>query len=160
VVVTGLVPLRRNRDFVLLQVGQALSTIGSSSSAIAYPLLVLAVTHSPPKAGLVGFARLAPYGLFGLLAAVASDRFDRRRLMLAGDAVRALALPSIVVALALDRLGFAQVAVVAFVEGSMFALFNVAEMGALRSVVAARQLPAAAAAEQARIGTVELLGPP
>jgi MFS family permease len=153
-------PLRRNRDFVLLQVGQALSTIGSSSSAIAYPLLVLSITHSAPKAGLVGFARMVPYGLFGLLAGVASDRFDRRRLMLLADTIRALALGSIVLALALDRLSFAQIAVVAFLEGAMFAVFNVAEMGALRSVVPLRQLPAAAAAEQARLGTVELLGPP
>ena len=159
-VATGVVPLRRNRDFVLLQVGQALSTVGSSSSAIAYPLLVLALTHSAPKAGIVGFARLAPYGLFGLLAGVASDRFDRKRLMLAGDAIRALALISIVVALAFDSLSFVQIVVVAFVEGTMFVFFNVAEMGALRSLVAARQLPVAAAAEQARLGTVELLGPP
>lgn len=46
-----LTPLRRNRDFVLLQVGQALSTIGSTSTQIAYPLLILAITHSPATAG-------------------------------------------------------------------------------------------------------------
>jgi hypothetical protein len=39
-----LVPLRRNRDFVLLQIGQALSTVGSEASGIAYTLLVLALT--------------------------------------------------------------------------------------------------------------------
>src|SRR2546427_6671608 len=38
------VPLRRNRDFVLLQIGQALSTVGSEASGIAYTLLVLALT--------------------------------------------------------------------------------------------------------------------
>ena len=47
-------PLRKNRDFVLLQVGQTLSTIGSESTGIAYPLLVLAITHSPVQAGVVG----------------------------------------------------------------------------------------------------------
>jgi len=52
-----LVPLRRNRDFVLLQVGQALSTVGSEASGIAYTLLVLALTGSPAKAGLAAFAR-------------------------------------------------------------------------------------------------------
>ena len=41
------VPLRKNRDFVLLQVGQTLSTIGSEATALAYPLLVLAATGSP-----------------------------------------------------------------------------------------------------------------
>jgi hypothetical protein len=154
------VPLRRNRDFLLLQVGQGLSTVGSSSSAIAYPLLVLAVTGSAPKAGVVGFARMIPYGIFGLLAGIASDRVDRKRLMVAADSVRALAVGSIVVALALHGLSFTQIVCVAFLEGTMFAVFNVAEVGALRSVVPARQLPVAAAAEQARLGTVELVGPP
>ena len=46
----------RNRDFVLLTAGQLLSTLGSQLTTIAYPLLVLVVTHSPAKAGVVGFA--------------------------------------------------------------------------------------------------------
>jgi hypothetical protein len=52
------VPLRRNRDLVLLQDGQLLASAGSESTAIAYPLLVLALTQSAAKAGLVTFARL------------------------------------------------------------------------------------------------------
>ncbi|MDX6486209.1 MAG: hypothetical protein QOF43_1362 [Gaiellaceae bacterium] len=154
------VPLRRNRDFVLLQVGQTLSTIGSESTAIAYPLLVLAITHSPVQAGVVGFARIVPWALFGFLAGAAVDRFHRKRMMLACDVVRVAAMASLVVALALDRLSFAQIAVVAFVEGTMFVLFNVAEFGALRSVVPAPQLPAAAAGEQVRYSTVGLVAPP
>jgi len=69
--VSELLPLRKNRDFVLLQVGQTLSTIGSESTGIAYPLLVLAVTHSPVQAGVVGFARVLPWALFGVLAGAA-----------------------------------------------------------------------------------------
>jgi len=153
-------PLRRNRDFLLLQAGQTLSTIGSESTAIAYPLLVLALTHSPAQAGIVGFARIVPWALFGFLAGVAADRVDRKRLMIAADVVRAAAVASIVAALALDRLGVAQVAVVAFIEGTLYVFFNLAELGALRSVVHARQLPAAAAAEQARFSTVGLVAPP
>jgi cyanate permease len=41
----------------------------------------------------------------------------------------------------------------------MFVFFNVAELGALRSVVPARQLPEAAAAEQVRYSTVSLIAP-
>ena len=153
-------PLRKNRDFVLLQTGQALSTLGSSASQIAYPLLVLALTHSPAKAGVVGFAAFAPYVAFGLLAGVAADRWNRKHVMIAMDAVRVLGMTSVVVALALDRLTFAQIAIVALVEGSAFVFFNIAEVGALRSVVPARQLPDAAAAEQARMSLVTLGGPP
>ena len=153
------VPLRRNRDFVLLQLGQGLSTLGSTSTYVAYPLLVLALTHSPPKAGVVGFANVLPYALFALLAGVAADRVDRKRLMIAMDLVRAAAMASIVAALAAGVLTFWQVAVVAFVEGSAFVFFNIAEVGALRSVVPGRQLPEAAAAEQARYAAVTVAGP-
>jgi MFS family permease len=155
-----LVPLRKNRDFVLLQVGQTLSTIGSESTGIAYPLLVLAVTHSPVQAGVVGFARVLPWALFGFLAGAAVDRFHRKRMMIISDIVRVGAVTSIVVAIALHRLSFAQIAIVAFVEGTMYVFFNIAEIGALRSVVPSRQLPAAAAAEQARFSTMIIVAPP
>jgi MFS family permease len=153
------VPLRRNRDFVLLQIGQGLSTLGSTSTYVAYPLLVLALTHSPAKAGAVGFANVLPYALFALLAGVVADRVDRKRLMIAMDLVRAAAMASIVVALAAGVLTFWQVAAVAFVEGSAFVFFNIAEVGALRSVVSGGQLPEAAAAEQSRYAAVTLAGP-
>ena len=155
-----LLPLRKNRDFVLLQVGQTLSTIGSESTGIAYPLLVLAVTHSPVQAGLVGFARILPWALFGFLAGAAVDRLPRKRMMITSDIVRVAAVTSIVVAIALHRLSFAQIAIVAFIEGTMYVFFNIAEIGALRSVVPSRQLPAAAAAEQARYSTMIIVAPP
>ena len=153
-------PLRRNRDFVLLQVGQALSTLGSESTAVAYPLLVLALTHSPLKAGIVGFCRLGPYAVVVLLAGLAVDRWDRKRLMLLSDGVRTLAMTSIVVALALGRLGYPQIVIAAALESTMFALFNIAELGTLASVVPKRQLPDAAAVEQARLSGIFLAGAP
>lgn len=102
------VPLRRNRDFVLLQAGQALSTIGSEASGLAYTLLVLALTNSPAKAGLAGFARLVPYALFALPAGVAVDRWNRKRLMIWSDIVRVVALASLGVSVASGRVTFSR----------------------------------------------------
>jgi MFS transporter len=155
-----LVPLRRNRDFVLLQVGQALSTVGSEASGIAYTLLVLALTGSPAKAGLASFARLVPYALFALPAGVASDRFNRKWLMIWADVVRVLALGSLGVSAATGHVTLLQILIVAFVEGTMFVIFNIAEIGAVRSVVPALQLQRAFATEQARMSAVYLAGPP
>ncbi len=154
------VPLRRNRDFVLLQVGQALSTVGSEASGIAYTLLVLALTGSPAKAGLAAFARLVPYALFALPAGVASDRFNRKWLMIWADVVRVLALGSLGISAATGHVTFPQILIVAFVEGTMFVIFNIAEIGAVRSVVPAAQLQRAFATEQARMSSVYLAGPP
>jgi MFS family permease len=137
-----------------------MSTIGSESTAIAYPLVVLAVTHSPAKAGIVGFARILPWALFGLLAGVAVDRLPRKAMMLTSDVVRASAVGSLAIAAAFGHLMFAHIAGVAFLEGSMYVFFNIAEIGALRSVVATEQLPTALAAEQARYSTVTIVAPP
>ena len=155
-----LVPLRRNRDFVLLQIGQALSTVGSEASGIAYLLLVLALTGSPAKAGLAAFARLIPYALFALPAGVASDRFNRKWLMIWADVVRVLALGSLGISAGTGHVTFPQILIVAFVEGTMFVIFNIAEIGAVRSVVPALQLQRAFATEQARMSSVYLAGPP
>ena len=152
-------PLWRNRDFVLLQSGQLFSTAGTQATQIAYPLLVLALTHSPSRAGVVGFASVVPYALFALFAGVAVDRWNRRMLMLTADGARIAAIGSLVAALAVDRVTFVHITIVAFVEGTAFVFFNIAEVGALRSVVPTAQLPDAAAAEQARFATVTLVGP-
>jgi MFS family permease len=145
---------------MLLQIGQLLSSAGTSSSSIAFPLLVLAITHSPAKAGIVAFARSLPSVLFALPAGLAADRWSRRRLMIAADGVRVLAIGSLAATILLDRVVFWEVVAVAFVEGSAAAVFFGAQPGALRAVVPARQLPAAAATETGRQAVVRLAGPP
>ena len=145
---------------MLLQIGQLLSSAGTSSSSIAFPLLVLAITHSPAKAGIVAFARSLPSVLFALPAGLAADRWSRRRLMIAADGVRVLAIGSLAATILLDRVVFWEVVAVAFVEGSGAAVFFGAQPGALRAVVPARQLPAAAAAETGRQAVVRIAGPP
>jgi MFS family permease len=73
----AVVPLRRNREFRLLWGGQTLSELGSQLSLVAYPLLVLAVTGSPAKAGVVGFAKTVPYAVLALPAGALADRVNR-----------------------------------------------------------------------------------
>jgi len=65
------------------------STVGTRITGVAYPLLVLALTHSPAKAGIVGFAQSLPYMLFYLPAGALVDRWNRKRVMLIADAGRA-----------------------------------------------------------------------
>jgi Transmembrane secretion effector len=154
------VPLHRNRDFVLLQLGQLLSNVGTQSAAIAYPLLVLAVTGSAAKAGFVVFARTLPLALLALPAGLAADRWSRRRLMIGGDVVRVVAVGILAATILLDRAAFWAIAVVAFVDGGGAAVFSAAQVGALRAVVPLRQLPAAAGAQTGRDAAVNLAGPP
>jgi predicted MFS family arabinose efflux permease len=154
------VPLHRNREFVLLWSGQTLSQLGSQISLVAYPLLVLAVTGSPAKAGVVGFAKTVPVAVFALPAGVLVDRANRRLVMVACDGVRALALALIPIALAFGSLPYALIVVVAFIDGSGFVVSYVAERGALRQLVAPEQLPDAVARNESRTFAAMLAGPP
>ena len=154
------VPLRRNRGFLLLQAGQLLSQLGSQTSSIAYPLLVLDLTHSPARAGLVSFARLLATALAALPAGVAADRWNRRRLMVAADVVRAVAVGGLAVLIVLDRIGFWPIPLVAFVEGAATAAFSAARAGALRAVVEPAQLPDAVSVQTGRQAATSVAGPP
>jgi len=120
--------LRRNRDFQLLWVGQAVSALGARASTIAYPLLVLALTGSPADAGLVGFAATIPYLAIQLPAGVLVDRIDRRRAMIACDAGRMLALAGVAAAVVAGHASIALIASAALVEGCLTVVFNLAEL--------------------------------
>jgi Transmembrane secretion effector len=153
-------PLRRNRDFVLLQAGQLLSAFGSNMSRIAYPLLTLAVTHSPAKAGYVGGVQFAPYLIFGLIAGVAADRFERRRLMIVSETVAAATLATLAASVLAHETRFWLILAVAFADGTAGVFTMAAQRGAFRAVVPLAQLPAAASVAQARAAAVRLAAPP
>jgi len=153
-------PLRRNRDFVLLQAGQLLSNVGTQSTAIAYPLLVLAVTHSAADAGFVAFVGSLAQVVCTLPGGLAADRWSRRRLMIAADALRLVAVGALGAAILTDHVDLSGISLVAFAEGSGAALFASAQAGALRAVVPAPQLPAAAGIQTGRQAAVRLAGPP
>ena len=151
--------LWRNRSYMLLWSGQAVSTIGTEISTVAFPLLVLFMTNSPAQAGLMGAVRALPYLFFSLPAGALVDRWDRKRVMIICDTGRAIAMGSIPVALALNHLSLAQLYIVSAVEGSLFVFFNIAEVACLPRVVSKEQLPAATAQNAATDGTAALVGP-
>lgn len=153
------VPLRRNRDFLLLQSGLLLSSAGSQMTAIAYPLLVLSLTGSAAKAGVVAFVRLFGMALFALPAGLAADHWNRKRLMIAAHAVRALAIGTLGAWIALDEIAYWAIPVVAFVEGAGAALFGAAQSGAFRAVVPTQQLPSAVAVVTGREAAVGVASP-
>jgi len=145
---------------MVLWSSQVVSTVGTRVTSIAFPLLVLTVTHSPAKAGVVGFAQTLPFLLLYLPAGAFIDRWDRKRTMIACDAGRAVALGSIAVTVALGWLSMAQVIVVALLEGSLFVLFDLAEGAALPQLVAKEQVPAAVAQNQAKTQGADVVGQP
>src|SRR5260370_30873276 len=95
--------LWRNRNYLLLWSGQVVSATGTQVSQLAFPLLVLLLTHSAAQAGLVGALRTLPYLVFSLPAGALLDRSARKRVLIICDAGRALCLGSIPCAFALGQ---------------------------------------------------------
>src|SRR5262245_47627598 len=129
-------------------------------SLIAYPLLVLSLTGSAAKAGLVGFARLLALAVFALPAGLAADHWSRRRLMIAAHGTRAVAIATLAALIVLDEITFWVIPVVAFIEGAGGAVFGAASAGAFKAVVPRAQLPAAVATVTGREAAVSLAAPP
>jgi len=149
----------RNRNFLLLWGGQAVSALGSNISTLALPLLALALTHSPAQAGFIAAAQMLPYVALSLPAGAAIDRWDRKAMMLWCDAVRGLAYVSLPLAFALGHLAPAHLYAVALVAGTGDVLFDLAQVAALPRVVPEGQVTAAYAATTAATSGASLLGP-
>lgn len=156
-------PLWRNRDFTLLWSSQVASTVGTRVTSVAYPLLVLLLTGSPTQAGIVAFAQTLPFLLLYLPGGAWVDRWDRRRTMVLCELGRSVALGSVAVTAVLAGVygvSVVQLVAVAFVEGCLFVLFDLAEGAALPRLVPADQVPTAVAWNQARTQGADLAGQP
>jgi len=69
----------RHRDYRLFYSGQLVSLLGTWLQSTVLGWVVYDITKSPAKLGLVGFASQLPPLLFGVVAGVFADRWDKRR---------------------------------------------------------------------------------
>ncbi|HWE61980.1 MAG TPA: MFS transporter [Chloroflexota bacterium] len=152
--------LWRNRDYMLLWSGQLVSSLGSGVSTIAFPLLVLALTHSAMQAGITGALAMVPYLVVSLPAGVLVDRWDRKRVMILCDSGRALALASIPIAALIGHVALIQIYLVSLAEGTFFVFFSLAQTACLPRVVPQEQLPTASAQNEGGAIATGLVAPP
>jgi MFS family permease len=68
--------------------GQSLSFVGDGLRLLSVPLLAYHLTHSALSTGTALICEIAPFSIFALVGGSLADRVDRRRLMIACDAVR------------------------------------------------------------------------
>jgi len=150
--------LWRNRDYLLLWSGQSVSMLGSSISGLAFPLLVLSLTHSPAQAGLVSALGVLPYAILGLPAGALVDRWNRKRVMIVCDGARLVAAGSIGVGVIVGHLTLLPIYLATLVSGTAFVFFSIAETSSLRHVVPVEQLPEAVSRNQVGSTACGLVG--
>jgi MFS family permease len=130
-------PLYANRNFILLWAGQFVSQMGDRLAAVAFPWLVYGSTHSAFSAGAILMIYTVPYLLFGAVAGVVIDRFNKRWLMIAADAARAGLL--LCVPLVAGH-SLPAVFVLAFLTASVGVFFDPCKLALLPDIVAATRL--------------------
>lgn len=91
--------LRQNRTYRYTWMGQVVSEIGDNFNNIAVFALAMALTHSGLVVTGIMLARAIPAVTIGPLAGVLLDRFDRQRIMIASDLVRAVVALGFILAL-------------------------------------------------------------
>ena len=156
---TSVRPLWRNTDFLLLWSGQTVSTLGSKVSQLAFPLLILALTHSPTITGLMIATELLPYLLFSLPVGALIDRWNRKRVMLVSDSVRFLVMAAVPLAFAIGHLNVTLLYLIAFIEGTANVLFGIAQISSLPQVVSPIQLSRAYSLNEISEFLARLFGP-
>jgi MFS family permease len=75
-----------HRDYRLFFSGQLISLIGTWMQSVAQSWLVLELTNSPFKLGIVGTLQFGPMLLFSFLAGAVADRLPKRRVIMATQA--------------------------------------------------------------------------
>src|SRR5215470_14094917 len=86
---------RTGNDFWKFWTGQTISTLGSSFTSFALPLLIYNLTGSSLYLALTVVVTVLPYLFFGLVIGAWVDRTNRKRLMVLTDLARALVIASL-----------------------------------------------------------------
>jgi hypothetical protein len=86
-----LAPLR-HRDFRMLWTGMTASLLGDGVFYVALAWQAYELSNTPSALSTIGVAMTVPHVVFLLAGGVVSDRFDRRKVMIAADLMRAVAV--------------------------------------------------------------------
>ncbi len=156
---SSVVEPRFSSDFWRFWTGQTISTLGSSFTSFALPLLIFKLTGSSLNLALTVTATVLPYLLFGLVIGAWVDRVNRKRLMVVTDLARALVIASIPLASVQGPLSVWWIYAVAFLNSALTICFDAANFAAIPSLVRQEDLVTANGRVQAGYSTAKVGGP-
>jgi MFS family permease len=149
----------RHKAFRWIWAASLASNVGNWMEAVGQSWLVQQQTASPFMVELLAASEFVPHALLVLAAGALADRYDRRKLLLAGQI--AMMLLGAVLAV-LTHLGHATpwvVIALSFAEGAAWASVMPAWQALVPALVPRKELPSAIALNSAQFNTARLLGP-
>ena len=154
-------PARLGRDYWRLWWADTVSSTGDGAFNAALPLLAVTITRDPRLVSVVTAAIFLPWMLLSLPAGAVVDRCDRVTLMWWAQAVQALVVVAVTIAVLLRRADIAVLGVAGLLLGSAEVVFSNAAQSVLPALVPPELLPKANGRQQVSLTVGEsFLGPP
>ena len=148
------------RDFAFLWTGMTVSMIGDGIYLVSIAWQVLALENRPGALALVGVAWSLPQVLLVIASGALSDRLERRHLMIAGDAIRLVAIGTLGFLSVTDQLTIPIILGLVTVYGAGQAVFQPAFSSITPAIVPADMLVRAnSLAQLVRPFAMTLVGP-
>ncbi len=148
--------LRDNPDYRKLYFGQIVSLLGDWFNYIAVQTLVFELTQSGLATGLAIITSTLPAFFLTPVAGSIVDRFDRRKIMIAADAARAVLALGMVLVRTADQIPLIYILMALLVVFGSF--FNPASSAAIPNLVRRDQLYAANALSNSTWGVMLAVG--
>jgi hypothetical protein len=147
------------RDFRLLWIGEAVSTLGDQFAMIALPWLALVLTGSALALGTVLALMAVPRAVLMVVGGAYVDRLSPRRVMLASNAVRLVAVGALGVIVLAGSVEMWMLYAFAVLFGVADAFFYPAQSAMVPELVSGEQLQQANGIVQGTAQFTTLLGP-
>ena len=148
-----------SRDFRFFWFGLVVMMGGLQMQMLARAYLVYDLTDSASLLGVVSVASAAPILVLSLFGGVAADRFERRRVLQAGQAVSAVLAGFIAVANTTGFIEWYHLLVVATIQGAMWAFMMPARQSMIPELVSREHITNAVSLSSAAMSTTTLLAP-
>ncbi|MST34112.1 MFS transporter, partial [Acidimicrobiaceae bacterium USS-CC1] len=147
------------RNFRILLLGQAVSSLGNTLVPVCLAFAVLALTHRASDLGAVLGCEAGAIVVFLLPAGVLADRWSRRATMVASDALRGVSQAALGLLFVTGHPPLGLVAALAAASGAGIALYYPAVSGLVPSLVGPGALQRANALQQTVVAAAGVAGP-
>lgn len=152
-------PLLKNRDFLLFIICRSANVIGVHALTVAVGWHVYQISRDPIDLGLIGLAQFAPAFVLFLLAGIAADRYQRKRIMVICNALHIVAVSMIAALFWFEVVSVGAILGILVLHGAARSFFHTASQAILPNLVSTALFPRAVAYSSSANKAAQLLGP-
>lgn len=148
-----------HKNFRYFWMGQCASLIGTWMQSIGQSWLVLSITNSPFKLGILGMVQFLPVTVFSLFAGVVIDRFPKKKLILFTQTISMLLAFTLAILVFTNTVKYEYVIVLAFFLGCINCIDMPTRQSFTVEIAGREDLMNAIALNSATFNLARIIGP-